>query len=89
MVCGPSPPADARDGLERLRDAGVRLATLTNSTAEVGAAQVATAGLLDLFEQTRSADDVHLLKPAPEPHAMAARALGLTLGRIRLVAVHA
>jgi 2-haloacid dehalogenase len=80
---------DARDGLERLRDAGVRLATLTNSTAEVGAAQLEHAGLMDLFEQTLSADDVRRLKPAPEPYAMAARSLQLSIDQTRLVAAHA
>jgi 2-haloacid dehalogenase len=80
---------DARDGLERLRAAGTRLATLTNSTADVGTAQLEHAGLLDLFEQTLSADDVHRLKPAPEPYAMAASSLGLPIDQIRLVAAHA
>ncbi len=59
------PHPEVRAGLERLRDAGLRLATLTNSTAEVGEAQLTNAGLRDLFEQALSADAVRRLKPAP------------------------
>ncbi len=80
---------EARPSLERLRDAGLRLAALTNSTAEVAEAQLANAGLRDLFEQALSADAVHRLKPAPEPYRMAAERLGVPIGQVRLVAAHA
>ncbi len=79
---------DVRSALEQLRDAGFRLATLTNSTAEVGEAQVTNAGLRDLFEQTLSADVVKRLKPAPEPYRMAAERLGVGMADIMLVAAH-
>jgi 2-haloacid dehalogenase len=79
---------DVRPALEQLRDAGFRLATLTNSTAEVGEAQVTNAGLRDLFEQTLSADTVRRLKPAPEPYRMAAERLGVGMGDMMLVAAH-
>jgi 2-haloacid dehalogenase len=39
------PHPDVREGLERLRGAGVRLVTLTNSTEQVGQAQITNAGL--------------------------------------------
>lgn len=83
------PHPEVKGALERLRDAGFRLATLTNSTAEVGEIQVTNAGLRDLFEQTLSADTVHRLKPAPEPYRMAAELLGVPIDRMRLVAAHA
>ena len=79
---------DVRPALEQLRDAGFRLATLTNSTAEVGEAQVTNAGLRDLFEQTLSADSVKRLKPAPEPYRMAAERLGVATSDMCLVAAH-
>jgi 2-haloacid dehalogenase len=76
------------EGLSRLRDAGFRLATLTNSTRQVGEAQIDNSGLRDYFEQTLSADTAQRLKPAPEPYRMAAESLGVELGEIRLVAAH-
>lgn len=83
------PHPDVPDSLRRLRDAGLRLATLTNSTAAVGEAQLANAGLRDLCEQALSADTVRRLKPAPEPYRLAAEQLGVPLEQIRLVAAHA
>ena len=83
------PHPEVRQSLERLRGAGLRLATLTNSTAEVGEAQLVNAGLRDLFEQALSADAVRRLKPAPQPYRMAAECLGVATSDIRLVAAHA
>ncbi len=83
------PHPEVKETLGRLHDAGFRLATLTNSTAEVAEAQVTNAGLRDLFEQTLSADTVQRLKPAPEPYRMAAELLGVPITGIRLVAAHA
>ena len=80
---------EVRPSLERLRDAGLRLAALTNSTAEVVEAQLTNAGLRDLFEQALSADTVRRLKPAPEPYRMAAERMGVPINQIRLVAAHA
>ena len=82
------PHPEVRVAMERLRDAGFRLATLTNSTAETSEAQLANAGLDDLLELMLSADTVRRLKPAPEPYRMAAEALGVPIGQVRLVAAH-
>jgi len=82
------PHPEVTGALERLRDAGFRLATLTNSTAEVGEIQVTNAGLRDLFEQILSADAVQRLKPAPEPYRMAAERLGVPIDSMRLIAAH-
>jgi 2-haloacid dehalogenase len=75
--------------LRRLRDAGLRLAALTNSTEEVARAQLEHAGLIDKFELVLSADTVGRLKPAPEPYRMAAERLGVAVDQVRLVAAHA
>jgi 2-haloacid dehalogenase len=75
--------------LGRLRDAGLRLAALTNSTEEVARAQLEHAGLIGLFELVLSADMVRRLKPASEPYRMAAERLGVTVGEVRLIAAHA
>ena len=83
------PHPEVTESLERLREAGLRLATLTNSTGRVAEDQINNSGLRDYFEQLLSADDVQRLKPAPEPYRMAAESLGVEVGRIRLVAAHA
>ena len=75
--------------LRRLRDAGLRLASLTNSTEQVARAQLEHAGLLDTFELVLSADTVRRLKPAPEPYLLAAERLGVAVGEVRLIAAHA
>jgi 2-haloacid dehalogenase len=75
--------------LGRLRDAGLRLASLTNSTEEVARDQLQHAGLLDAFELVLSADTAGRLKPAPEPYRMAAERLGVAVGQVRLIAAHA
>jgi FMN phosphatase YigB (HAD superfamily) len=83
-----SPHPEVPAALGRLRDAGLRLAALTNSTRQVAQAQLANAGLAELFEQILSADQVGRLKPAPEPYRMAAEALGVPVGQLWLVAAH-
>lgn len=83
------PHPDVRQNLERLRQAGFRLATLTNNPGQVVEAQLAHADLRDFFEQTLTADAVRRLKPAPEPYRMAAEQLGVEIGQVRLVAAHA
>jgi 2-haloacid dehalogenase len=83
------PHPEVAESLSRLRDAGLRLATLTNSTQQVAEAQLNNAGLADSFEQILSADTVRRLKPAPEPYRMAADSLGVEVEEVRLIAAHA
>jgi 2-haloacid dehalogenase len=82
------PHPEVAKSLERLREAGLRTATLTNSTREVAEAQMENSGLRGYFEQILSADAVKRLKPAPEPYMMAAESLGVEIGQVRLVAAH-
>jgi 2-haloacid dehalogenase len=82
------PHPEVPEGLERLRDAGLRLATLTNSTASAARAQLTNAGLIDFFEQVLSVDAVRRFKPAAETYRMAAAQLGVETRDIRLVAAH-
>ncbi len=82
------PHPDVRPALERLRGAGLRLVTLTNSPEQVAQAQIVNAGLGDLFEAVLSADSVRRLKPAPEPYRMVAKRTGVPIEQVRLVAAH-
>lgn len=83
------PHPEVAENLSRLRDAGIRLAALTNSTQQVADAQIQNAGLQEHFDQILAADTVKRLKPAPEPYRLAADSLGVGIGQIRLVAAHA
>ena len=82
------PFPDVAPSLLRLRDAGLRLAVLTNSTAQAAEEQLAHAGLRDHFEQVISADEVHRFKPAPEVYHHAATRLNVEPEQMRLVAAH-
>lgn len=83
------PHPEVPAALDLLRDAGLRLAALTNNTAEVAEEQLRNAGLSNRFEKILSADAVRRLKPAPEPYRAAAEALGVETSGTRLVAAHA
>src|SRR5918997_1812274 len=83
------PHPEVVESLDLLRDAGLGLATLTNSTQQVAEAQMSNSGLRDYFEQILSADAVGRLKPAPDPYRMAAQSLGVGVEGVRLVAAHA
>lgn len=82
------PHTDVRASLERLRNAGFRLATLTNSPYRILQQQLTFANLIDLFEQTISVDEVRLFKPHPKVYQMAAGKLGIQPNQMRLVAAH-
>ena len=81
--------ADVRAGLEAMRDAGLRLVTLTNSAPAAARQQLANAGLARFFERSFSVDAVRRFKPAPEVYQSAAEALGAPIEGLRMVAAHA
>jgi 2-haloacid dehalogenase len=74
--------------LGRLRGTGARVVALTNSPEAVARAQLAYAGLSDLFDRVVSADAVRHLKPAPQPYLHVAEVCGVPAAEVRLVAAH-
>lgn len=88
MLSLPAHP-DVRDGLQIMRDAGLRLVTLTNNAPTVVQQQLQHAGLSSFFERSFSVDTVRRFKPAAEAYRSVADALGLPMERLRLVAAHA
>lgn len=82
------PHPDVKDGLERLRSAGFRLFTLTNSPPKVVEAQLQNAGLEDFFEKSFSVDAIQKFKPDAEVYRMTAKELGVSADQVRLVAAH-
>jgi 2-haloacid dehalogenase len=75
--------------LDRLKEAGFALATLTNSPLDVAQDQVRNAGIADRLDAVLSADQVQALKPRPEPYALVARTFDVAPSEVRLVAAHA
>ena len=79
---------DVEPGLTQLGDAGIRLAILTNGTAEGIEAVVSNAGLGDHFDHLLAADSVEKFKPAPEVYKLAGDALDLPLEEILFASAH-
>jgi 2-haloacid dehalogenase len=79
---------DVPDGIRLLREAGMRLATLTNGAPAVAGALLEGAGLDDLVERSIGVEEVGRWKPAPEPYRHACRAMGVEEGEAVLIAVH-
>lgn len=79
---------DVAPGLDKLKEAGFRLFTLTNSPPLVVEAQLQNAKLTDYFENSFSVDAVKTFKPAAEVYQMAAKELSVPIEEIRLVAAH-
>lgn len=79
---------DVIPGLDKLKSAGFRLFTLTNSPLQVVEAQLHNANLADYFENSFSVDSIRMFKPAAEVYRMAARELRVPVDQVRLVAAH-
>jgi len=79
---------DVTGALSRLRQAGLRLATLTNSPLDVARDQLRHAGLDEQVDAILSADEVRALKPRREAYELVARTFDVPLGEVWLVAAH-
>jgi 2-haloacid dehalogenase len=80
---------DVGESLKRLRGAGFRMVTLTNSSPTAVKAQLQNAGLAQYFEESISVETVHRFKPDLEVYRSAAAHLGAQPGELLLVAAHA
>ncbi len=79
---------DVEEGLKLLKQAGFRLATLTNSPMQTLSAQLDHTGLTKYFEATLSIDAIKKYKPSSESYQYAARTLGVSTSEIIMVAAH-
>lgn len=82
------PHGDVAPTLGRLRHAGHRLVTLTNSSKTAVADPVRNAGLVDFFEALLSVEDVGKYKPHAEVCRWAAGRVGADVSGCLLVAAH-
>lgn len=77
---------DVRPVLMRLREAGIRLAFLSNWTRAMLETNMHRAKLEGLFEHVLSTDQVRSYKPDPRAYAMAVKAFGLKREEIAFAA---
>ena len=68
---------DVAPTLRTLKDAGIRLALLSNMTEAMLRAGIENAGLRGLFEHVLSTDRLHTYKPDPRAYQMGVEAFGV------------
>jgi 2-haloacid dehalogenase len=83
------PHPDVVESLNRLRAAGFRMVTLTNSSPAGVKAQLENAGLARYFEESISVGSVRRFKPDLEVYRSTAAHLGTKPSELRLIAAHA
>lgn len=90
MRCMQSMPVlpDVVPALERLRAAGFRLVTLTNSAPTTSPTPLERAGISIYFERNFSIHNLGRFKPAPECYGMVVSDLGLRPSDLCMVACH-
>lgn len=80
--------ADVLPGLERLRNVGFRLVTLTNSAPDPQVNTIERSGIGRLVEHQFSVDPLRKFKPAPEVYRHVSETLALPPGAFCMVAAH-
>ncbi|MBW3546377.1 MAG: haloacid dehalogenase type II, partial [Bacteroidetes bacterium] len=82
------PHKDVPQALTKLKEAGFRLVTLTNSSSNGVEAQMTNSGLKRYFERLLSIEDIGMYKPHSRVYHWAARKMGVQPGESMLVAAH-
>ena len=82
------PHPEVPGALQKLREAGFRLFTLTDNLPEVQTRQLEHAGIVDFFERRFSADGVKHHKPSRLAYAQVERSLGVEPSQLCLIACH-
>jgi 2-haloacid dehalogenase len=82
------PYAEVPAALQKLRDAGFRLFTLTDNLLEIQTRQLEHGGIVDLFERRFSADGVKHHKPSRQAYDYVERELGVQPADLLLIACH-
>ena len=82
------PHGDVLPNLNRLHEAGFRMAALTNSPPHAATGQLTSAKIAPLLERIMTVESVGKFKPAREVYESAAATLGVSPGEMRMVAAH-
>ena len=77
------------ESLRRLRGAGFRMVTLTNSSPSAVRTQIENSGLNKYFDESISVDLVHRFKPDLEVYRRTSEHLGVAPAKLLLIAAHA
>ncbi len=80
---------DVAPAFKVLKDAGIRIVTLTNGSAETTQTLLKKAGLSEMVERSLSIDEVKHWKPRREVYLHAATVCGVRPADVALVAAHA
>lgn len=83
-----SPHPDVEPALRRLREAGVRVVTLSHGSPGVAEAGLQRGGITPLVEATMTSEAIRAWKPAREAYLWAAGRCGVAPERLALVASH-
>lgn len=83
------PHPDVEPAMRLAHDAGVRMVTLTNGSAQNTSKLLQRTGVADYIEQVLSVDDIRRWKPAPDIYQHAARSTQVPEEQVALVAAHA
>ena len=79
---------DVAGGVKALKDAGFRLATLSNGSTQIAEKLLAGAGIRDSFDLLLSVEDAPCWKPGKAAYDYAGSACGAGPDQLLLVAVH-
>lgn len=82
------PHSDVEPGLKKLKEAGYKMVTLTNSPLAKGVAHLQKVGLDQYFEAMLSVESVQLFKPNAAPYLFAVQEMGLKIDNVMMVAAH-
>ncbi len=82
------PHPEVPAALDKLRNAGFRLFTLTDNLLEVQTQQLTRGGIVDRFERRFSVDQVGHHKPSPQAYAYVVEQLGAKPSDMLLIASH-
>lgn len=82
------PHPDVVPGIQRMRRAGLRIATLTNGSDRAAAAQLEFSGLNELIDESMTVEAIGKFKPASQVYLGAADRFGVDPSQMLMVAAH-
>lgn len=82
------PYSDVIPALKYLKENGFKLIALSNSSSKLINEQLNNSGGISFFDEIISEEEVTTFKPDPQVYKYAAKRLGVSLNRLRLVATH-
>ena len=88
LVLALPPHPEVKAALERLKSAGFRMVTLTNSAPSAAEAQLKYADLRSSFEHVYTVDPVRVFKPHRRTYEAVATDLGVATSDLRMIAAH-